>query len=59
MFMGRTYQHVNHTERYEFLYRVVKLRDGTLRNKEIRIFEDGFLLGILRGIRNIIKFFIC
>mgnify|MGYP003691644761 CR=1 FL=1 len=57
--MGRTYQQVNHTEKYEHLYRVVKLKDGTLRNKEIRIFEDGFFIGLLRIVKNAIKFFIC
>lgn len=59
MAMGRTYQQVNHTEKYEHLYRVVKLKDGTLRNKEIRVFEDGFLIGLLRVGKNFLKFLFC
>lgn len=38
MFMYRTFKQVNNTEKYPHLYRLVKLKDGTLRNKEIRVF---------------------
>ena len=56
--LSRSYQEVNHSERYVRLYRIGRAMDGSYKSEEIRIMRNGLVMGIWQGIANICTYFL-
>ena len=56
--LSRSYQEVNHSERYVPLYRIGSAMDGSYKSEEIRIMRNGLVSGIWQGIANICIYFL-
>ena len=55
--LGRSYQEVNHSERFGKLYRIGRTSEGSFKSEEIRLMKRGFVNGICGGIQNVFSYF--
>ena len=57
-FMNRTYQQINRSEKYPYLYTPYRGKDGKIRTREHRIFYKYKLGGgLIVGLKNILLYF--
>ena len=57
MITGYNYQQMYNNQRYEYLYRPIKVGQS-YKNKRIYLFDNGIKKGIRKGISNIFSFFL-
>jgi hypothetical protein len=57
MVLKRTYNEVNHSERYTRFFRIGKTPEGSYKSQEIRLMEHGLIPGALKGIWNAVTYF--
>ena len=56
--LGRSYQEVNHSERFSKLYRIGRTSEGSYKSEEIRLMKKGIVNGICEGIQNAFSYFL-
>ena len=53
MVLSRSYQEINHSERFGRLYRIGRTYDGSYKSEEIRLMRNGVVNAFWMGIQNI------